>query len=56
MDVYDRDQRCVATRTLREGAVMVMLGGGHGFRIIEDTVLLEVKQGPYIGVSEKQYF
>ena len=56
MDVYD-DQRClVATRDLRVGDIVVLLGGGHGFRMLEDTVLLEVKQGPYPGPGEKEQF
>jgi hypothetical protein len=56
MSVYDDDQELVATHELVEGDVMVMVGGGHGFRMIEDTVLLEIKQGPYFGSHEKTYF
>jgi hypothetical protein len=33
-----------------------MVGGGHGFRMLENTVLLEVKQGPYTGIDEKRLF
>ena len=32
------------------------VGGGHGFRMIEDTVLFEIKQGPYGGPAEKERF
>ena len=56
IDVYDDDQSIVATRELRVGDVMLMVGGGHGFRLLEDTVLLEIKQGPYTGVDEKERF
>lgn len=56
IDVYDDDRTLVATRELREGDIMLMVGGGHGFRILEDTVFLEVKQGPYTGVDEKERF
>jgi mannose-6-phosphate isomerase-like protein (cupin superfamily) len=56
MDVYDDRRHLVATRDLRVGDVVVLLGGGHGFRMIEDTVLLEVKQGPYLGPGEKEQF
>jgi hypothetical protein len=56
MDVYDSTQTLVATCELRRGDVMIMVGGGHGFRMLEDTVLLEVKQGPYFGLHEKTYF
>jgi hypothetical protein len=56
MDVYDHEQQLVCTRELATGDIMVMVGGGHGFRMVEDTVLLEVKQGPYYGPDEKAYF
>jgi len=56
VDIYDNDRQLVATRELREGDVMLMVGGGHGFRMLDDTVLLEVKQGPYTGVDEKERF
>jgi len=56
MDVYDDDRQLVATRELREGDLMIMVGGGHGFRMLEDTVLLEVKQGPYMGQDDKLRF
>lgn len=56
LDVYDDARALVATRELRQGDVMVMVGGGHGFRLTEDTVLLEVKQGPYTGPDEKERF
>jgi len=56
LNVYDDDRTLVATRELRVGDVMLMVGGGHGFRMLEDTVLLEVKQGPYTGLVEKELF
>jgi hypothetical protein len=56
LDVYDDDHTLVATRTLGTGDIMLMVGGGHGFRMLEDTVLLEVKQGPYTGIDEKERF
>jgi hypothetical protein len=56
IDVYDDDRTLVATRELRTGDIMLMVGGGHGFRMIEDTVFLEIKQGPYTGIDEKERF
>ena len=56
LDVYDEDGEPVATLELATGDVMLMVGGGHGFRMLEPTVLLEVKQGPYIGADEKERF
>jgi hypothetical protein len=56
IDIYDDDRQLVATRELRTGDIMLMVGGGHGFRMIEDTVFLEIKQGPYTGIDEKERF
>ena len=56
IDIYDDAQRLVATRELCVGDVVLMVGGGHGFRMLEDTVLLEIKQGPYTGLDEKERF
>ena len=56
IDVYDDRRELVATRDLRQGDVVLMIGGGHGFRMLEDTVFLEVKQGPYTGLDEKERF
>jgi quercetin dioxygenase-like cupin family protein len=56
IDLYDHERRLVATRELRAGDLILIAGGGHGFRMLDDTVLLEVKQGPYTGPDEKERF
>jgi quercetin dioxygenase-like cupin family protein len=49
VDIYTEDRRVAAIRELRAGDILIATAGGHGFRILEDTVLLEIKQGPYPG-------
>ncbi|RME05459.1 MAG: hypothetical protein D6803_08870, partial [Anaerolineae bacterium] len=40
--LYDDESREIAVRELRQGDVLVLTGkGAHGFRMLEDTVLLE---------------
>ena len=56
MDVYNNDKVLVASKELHEGDIMLMVDGGHGFRMLENTVFLEVKQGPYTGIDEKERF
>lgn len=56
MDIYNDNRELVATRELGPGDIMLMVGGGHGFRMLVGTVLLEIKQGPYTGVDEKERF
>jgi len=56
VDIYADDHRLVATRELLAGDAVVSVAGGHGFRMIEDTTLFEIKQGPYGGEAEKRRF
>ena len=59
VDIYDTardDKKLVTTKTLRAGDVLVLVTGGHGFRVIEHTVFLEVKQGPYLQIDDKEVF
>jgi hypothetical protein len=55
-DIYNDERELVTSRTLCEGDVILLVAGGHGFRMLADTVLLEVKQGPYTGIEEKERF
>lgn len=55
IDLYSRIGHLIATKTLSVNDILLLTGeGGHGFRMLEDTVLLEVKQGPYLTVNEKE--
>jgi hypothetical protein len=56
IDIYDKDRAFVATRSLAVGDIVMLIGGGHGFRMNEDTVLFEVKQGPYAEGKDKERF
>ncbi len=56
MDLYGDDLTPVATVALNTGDVALLLCGGHGFRMTDDTVILEIKQGPYPGLDEKEHF
>jgi hypothetical protein len=50
--VYDLERNKVADFVAREGDVVLMLAGGHGYDILEDgTRVLEVKNGPYVGAE-----
>jgi hypothetical protein len=56
VDIYNHDREHVATRELREGDLIIIIEGGHGFRMLEDTVFLEIKQGPYTGADQKRLY
>jgi hypothetical protein len=56
VDFFTEHKKLVATREISSGDVLLLVGGGHGFRLMEDTVFLEIKQGPYTGLDEKERF
>jgi len=56
LDLYSDELTLSATRELITGDVVLLLSGGHGIRMLEDTTFLEIKQGPYSGVDEKVRF
>jgi hypothetical protein len=56
VDIYDRNKKLLSTHPLETGDIVLLLAGGHGFRMREDTVLFEIKQGPYAGTADKERF
>jgi hypothetical protein len=56
IDIYDQDKTLLTTRELEAGDFVLMVSGGHGFRVLEAAILLEVKLGPYAGASDKELF
>ena len=41
---------------ISSGDVLTLFSGGHGFEVIESVDMIEIKQGPYIGESDKTRF
>ena len=56
VDLYDSDKVYAESRVLEAGDVILLVSGGHGFEMLEDTEMIEVKQGPYTGDSDKTRF
>jgi mannose-6-phosphate isomerase-like protein (cupin superfamily) len=56
VDFYSNDQEYLETRTLEAGDVILLVQGGHGFKVLEDVQMFEVKQGPYAGDDDKIKF
>ena len=53
---YDDKRKAIGEETLSTGDIIILFKGGHGFEMIEDTILVEVKQGPYLGELDKEKF
>jgi len=55
-DFYTDDKKYICSRTLETGDIILLAAGGHGFEMLEDTEMFEVKQGPYAGENDKIRF
>ena len=56
VDYYDDDRNYLESRILNQGDVVLLAYGGHGFEMLEDSEMIEVKQGPYAGEMDKVRF
>ena len=56
VDFYDDHQIYLESRLLKAGDVILLATGGHGFEVIEEIEMIEVKQGPYAGEEDKTRF
>jgi len=56
VDFYDDDLNYTQSRVLETGDVILLSAGGHGFEVLEDLEMIEVKQGPYQGELDKTRF
>ena len=56
VDFYDSAQQYLESRILAAGDVILLATGGHGFEVLEEIEMVEVKQGPYAGEADKTRF
>jgi mannose-6-phosphate isomerase-like protein (cupin superfamily) len=53
---FSENRQYLCTRNLAKGDVILLVSGGHAFEMLEKTVMIEVKQGPYAGDEDKVRF
>jgi hypothetical protein len=56
VDFYDDECAYLESRVIHEGDIILIASGGHGFEVIEDLEMIEIKQGPFIGEIDKHHF
>ena len=48
IDFYDEKKHYVESRIVRQGDIVFLAFGGHGFEFMENAEIVEVKQGPFL--------
>jgi hypothetical protein len=56
VDFYDDEKAYLESRILHQGDVVLLAFGGHGFEMLDESEIIEVKQGPYVGEADKVRF
>lgn len=56
IDFFDDDRKPIDAITVQTGDVILLASGGHGFEMLEETEMIEVKQGPFAGDADKTRF
>jgi hypothetical protein len=56
VDFFSAQLKYQTSRVLGPGDVILLISGGHGFEVLEELNMVEVKQGPYADDSDKTRF
>ena len=56
VNFYSNEKIYLESKILHQGDIILLAKGGHGFEILEDSEMIEVKQGPYSGEIDKTRF
>jgi len=56
IQIYDDEGNWIRTVILKGGDSILLATGGHRVEVLQKAKILEVKQGPYAGFEDKEYF
>ena len=56
VDFYSQQKKYLFSKILKGNDIIMLASGGHGFKVIKDVEMIEIKQGPYSLVKDKIKF
>lgn len=56
IDFYSYEQAYLESRQLSDGDIVLLAGAGHGIEVLQDSTIVEVKNGPFIEGADKGRF
>jgi hypothetical protein len=56
VDLFNDEKKLIESKMLLTGDVLLLAAGGHGLTMMEESEIIEVKQGPYLGENDKSHF
>ena len=56
VDFYNQKKRYLYSKILKKDDIIMLVHGGHGFKVLKNVEMLEIKQGPYSVSKDKVKF
>ena len=56
VDFYDNKEEYLFSKIIKEKDIIMLVHGGHGFKVLKNVEMVEIKQGPYSLSSDKIKF
>ena len=56
VDFYNNKKKYLFSNIINEKDIIMLVHGGHGFKVLKNVEMIEVKQGPYSLASDKTKF
>ena len=56
VDFYNNKKKYLFSKKVYAGDIIMLVNGGHGFKVLKDIEMIEVKQGPYSLSGDKTKF
>ena len=56
VDFYNFNRKYLFSKILKQKDIIMLVHAGHGFKILKDVEMLEIKQGPYSLIKDKIKF
>ena len=56
VDFYDNKRKYLFSKIINEKDIIMLVHGGHGFKVLKNVEMIEIKQGPYILSKDKIKF
>jgi len=56
VDLYDDKRKKLRTVIMKPGDAVLLARGGHKVKVLAAAKIIEVKQGPYAGFDDKEFF
>ena len=56
LDFYNNKKKYLFSKIVNAKDIIMLVHGGHGFKVLKDVEMIEVKQGPYSLARDKIKF